>query len=448
MRTIPGALKIFSVSLFFILVLLTTGCQKANIQYGQQYVDNGITNIILVDSIAPVLSTILKDSVITSQSGIMQVGSYTDPYFGKTSSNSYLQLFPPTLADVLNNAQFDSLVVLMKCTGNYYGDSTLPITISVNQLNQELKLGDAQTTFSNYATFPINPSPLGTKSFVLRPLNLDSANIRVSDALGQQLFGMIRRRSDTLKDNTMFTNFFKGLNISATTNNNIYGLRDSVIMRLYYHQIDIEAEYKYFDFAFSNKPLQFNNIVADRSGTPLTALSTTNTTTSELFSTSSNNTGYLQASTGLYMKISFPTIRKLLERSDFVKIIRADLIVRPIQASYSSIYPLPPILNAAQTDGANEPGPLLSSAASTGAAATETGNLFFDGIYGINTAYSYDVTGYLLQEINHAAVNKDGLLLLAPSGSRYNTMNRLVIGDAFNQKNKLQLNVYYISVNK
>lgn len=447
MRTIPGVSKIFPVPVICFIVLITNSCQKTAIQYGQQYIDNGITNIILVDSIAPVVSTILKDSVITSQAGVLQVGSYKDPYFGKTTANSYLQLSPPPFQDLLNNAQFDSLVLLMKCNGSYYGDTTLPTTIAVTQLTQEITFVAGQTSFSNYASFPLNATPLGTRSFVLRPLTGDSANIRLSDAKGIELFNMLQTRSDIMKDNTVFTDYFKGLNISSLTSNNVFGMKDSAVMRLYYHQIDIAPEYKYFDFKFYNKPIQFNNIVADRTGTPLTALTSQNTTTSELFSTASNNIGYLQPATGLYLKISFPTIRALLERSDFVKIIRADLIVKPIANSYSSIYPLPPVLNAAQTDGANEPGRLLSST-TTGSAGTETGNLFIDGLYGINTTYSYDVTAYLTQELANAAFNKDGLLLLPPVATRYSAMNRVVVGDAFNAKNKLQLNVYYISVNK
>src|ERR1700712_2819647 len=140
MRNIPGAFKTISPALFFFILFFTVGCQKTAIQYGQQYIDNGITNIILVDSITPAVSTVYKDSVVSSQSGTLLVGNYQDPYFGKTSSSAYLQLAPPTLADLLNNAQYDSLVLLMKTRGGYYGDTLLPITISVNQLSQEIKL--------------------------------------------------------------------------------------------------------------------------------------------------------------------------------------------------------------------------------------------------------------------------------------------------------------------
>ncbi|MFT3935622.1 MAG: DUF4270 family protein [Chitinophagaceae bacterium] len=445
MRNFPGFLKFGSLAFTaFFLLFFSIGCQKTEINYGQQYLDAGISNIILVDSLTPSVSTIYKDSVITSQSGTILAGSYTDPYFGKTSTNSYLQLSTTSLADVLNNAQYDSLVLLMKCNGSFYGDTTLPITLSVTQLSQELKFAETQSYFYNINTWPANATPLGTRTFQLRPLAGDSANVKLDDAKGQELFNMIRLKDPILKDNALFTNYFKGLKVSATTNNNIYSFKDSVIMRLYYHQTDITLDNKYFDFAFSNKPLQFNNITADRSGTPLTALNTLN---NELPSTASNNIGYLQSATGLYLKVSFPTIRKLLERSDYIKILRAQLVIKPIQQSFSNYFSLPSQLYAAETDGANEPGANITSVVS-GASSTETGNLSIDDVYGTNTNYSYDVTSYLQTEILNAAINKDGLLLIPPTGTRFSAMNRLVIGNSQNANGKIQLNVYYISVNK
>lgn len=444
MRTIHRLIRLFPVTIITCCFLMAAGCQKTAIQYGEQYVDNGVTNIILVDSISPVVSTIYKDSVITSQGGSLLLGSYPDTYFGKTSAATYLQLAPPALTDLLNNAQYDSLALLMKCNGTYYGDTTALSTFSVYQLSQELKMAEGQTYFYNTSSFPVNSTALGSRSFRLRPLTGDSANIRLDDARGQELYDMIKNKSAILKDNILFTDYFKGLQVTAAGNNNIYGFKDSAVMRLYYHQTDITRENKYFDFTFYNKPLQFNRITADRTGTPLTALNTQN---NELSSAAAGNTGYLQAATGLYLKIGFPSIRKLLERTDFIKIIKAELVVKPLQNSYNGYYALPPVLYAAQTDGANEAGSAITSTVN-GASATETGNLSVDGVYGISTSYSYDVTSYLQQEITVAAINKNGLLLIPPSDTRFSTLNRLVVGDAQNVKNKLQLNVYYISVNK
>jgi len=444
MRNIPGVFKLIPLSLIILFTLFfTTGCEKTAIQYGQQYIDNGITNIILVDSISPSVSTIYKDSVPTSQTGTLLVGSYNDLYFGKTTTQSYLQLAPPKLEDLLSNAQYDSLVLLMKCTGGFYGDTTLPINIAVNQLSQEIKFAENQTSFFNINSWPVSGS-LGNRSFVLRPLTGDSANVRLSDAKGLELYNMILNKANILKDNAAFTDYFKGLQIAAISNNNIFNFKDSVVMRLYYHQTDITRDAKYFDFTFFNKPLQFNNITANRSGTPLTALNTVN---NELSSVTSGNIGYMQSATGIYLKIGFPSIRKLLERSDYIKIIKAELVIKPILNSYSGYLPPPPVLFGAQTDGANEPGSSIT-AVSNGSATTQSGNLFIDDVYGTSTNYSYDVTTYLQNEILNSAINKDGLLMIPGTDKRYSALNRLVIGDALNAKNKIQLNVYYISVIK
>ncbi len=430
--------------LFLLTVVVAAGCQKTTIQYGQDYVDNGLTNIILVDSIQPVVTTVFRDSVVTSQSGTVLAGNYIDPYFGKISASGYFQIRQPdALTDLLANAQYDSLVLRMNTNGTFYGDTTLPITLAVNQLAQELKLAEGQTYFFNTSAWPVAGN-LGTRSFVLKPQSGDSANIRLSDALGQDLYNKILNKSAIVKDKAQFTDYFKGIQIAASSQGNIIGLKDSIVMRLYYHQTDIARENLYFDFKFTDNTLQFNNVTADRSGTPLTAISFTNT---ELLSTAANNQGYLQPLTGLYLKISFPNIRKLLERTDYVKIIKAQLIVKPIINSYSPYLALPPTLNAFQTDGSNDPGLSLSNV-SGGNSTIQTGNLVVDYLYGTGTQYSYDVTSYLQNEITNSAVNKDGLLLLPPADKRFTQLNRLVIGDGQNAKNKLQLNLYYISVNK
>ena len=218
---------------------------------------------------------------------------------------------------------------------------------------------------------------------------------------------MLKSNSPILKDNAQFTNYFKGLRIEATSNGVSYGFKDSVVMRLYYHQTDVFRQNLYLDFALFNKSIQFNNISYDRSGTQLTILNTKN---NEAISTETGNNGYLQPGTGLYLKISFPNIRKLLERTDFIKIIKADLVVQPAAGSFNNFYSLPPVLQAATTDGGNEPGAALTTVTGT-VSATETGNLTIDNVYGTGTNYTYDVTAYLQQQIAIAANNKNGLSL-------------------------------------
>jgi Domain of unknown function (DUF4270) len=445
MRAMPVVYKSFSPIIFSILLLLCA-CQKTDIQYGQQYIDNGLTNIILVDSISPAVSTVFKDSIITSQTGTAMAGSYTDPYFGTVSSSSFVQLTPSTntLPDLLGNAQYDSIVVLLKNNGIYYGDTSLAATYYANQLTEEISLQD-QSYFFNTRSFSVNASPLGSSALTaIRPAFKDTARIHLADGFGSTLFSMLKRKSDTLKTNTVFLNYFKGLKITAPNSHAVYGFKDSVTMRLYYHEADLNRQDKYFDFTLNSKALQFNNIIYDRSGTPLTIL---NSTKKEVASAQTGNSGYLQSATGLYIKVSFPTLNQLLQRPDFIQLVKAELIIKPIINSYSIPYPLPPQLQASVTDALNEPGGALTIGSGS-ATITQNGNLLQDPINKNNTSYSYDVTSYLAHELTVTGQNEDGLILIPPAAARSAAFDRLVIGDARNPNvnARIQLKVYYVSV--
>ena len=442
---------IYCLSVLFSIAFFT-GCDKASIQFGQNYIDNGNTNIVLVDSMTVGISTAWKDSVITSQSAVILLGVAKDPYFGKTTATSYLSLAPATntIPDLLPNAQYDSISVLMKCNTDYYGDTTSIPTYSVRQLTTEIALPDAQFSFYNTSSFPVSSTVLGTRTLGIRPSNGDSVNIKLdnSNGLGATLFGMLRRKSDTLKTNSTFTRYFKGLQLSANGANVIYGFKDSIMLRLYYHEAGSAYTSKTFDFALNNSNFQFNNISADRTGTQLATLGASKR---EIGSPQTGNIGYLQSGSGLYLKVSFPNLRNLLTRSDYVKLISAQLIVKPVPGSYSYYgnFTLPPQLVAATTDALNEPGGVLTTSAG-GSTVTETGNLFIDYQDLINTSYSYDVTSYLISQLsllNNYQAN--GLLLIPPAGSRYSTLKRLVIGDSkFQDVNaRIQLKIYYVSVN-
>jgi len=445
--------KTTSCLLVLSSIALFAGCDKASIQFGQTYVNNNNTNIVLVDSMTVGVSTAFKDSVITSQPAAILLGVAQDPYFGKTTASSYLSLVPGTNTppDLLPNAQYDSIALLMKSNTDYYGDTTTIPTYYVRQLTTEIALPDAQFNFYNTSSFPVNPTPLGTRSMGIRPSNGDSVKIKLDDSngLGATLFGMLRRKSDTIKTNTTFTRFFKGLQLSANGANVVYGFKDSVVMRVYYHQTSNFYENKTFDFTLNNTNFQFNNIIPDRTGTLLTALGPNKR---EISSTQTGNIGFSQSASGLYMKISFPNLRNLLSRSDYVKLISAELIIKPLPGSYSYYgnFGLPPQLVASSTDVLNEPGGSLT-VVSNGSPVTQTGNLFVDYQNLDNTSYSYDVTSYLIAQLSLLnGYQNNGLLLIPPSASRFSSLKRLVIGDSKNPNvnARVQLKIYYVSVNR
>lgn len=85
--------------LSFVLLLLLSSfwfsCKKVDIKFGEQFLDNGYTQIMKIDTFNADLSTIRVDSFPTSSSGATLLGTYTDPYFGKITSQSYSEMIPP-----------------------------------------------------------------------------------------------------------------------------------------------------------------------------------------------------------------------------------------------------------------------------------------------------------------------------------------------------------------
>ena len=434
--------------LFLILpAVVLVSCDKTKIQFGQDYVDNSYSNIILVDTLTAQLSTVYSDSVSTTASGSLLAGNYNDNVFGKLSAKSFFEIVPPALTDLATNAAFDSLELIIRPDKSYYGDTTFNSQLSVYQLSNPLAFPLYQSQFYNTTDFSVDPNALGNVNTLIYPNNTDSISIHLSDAVGKNLFDLYKTKDYIMQSSSNFINYFRGLQLSATAGNMhaIYGFRDSVVMRLHYHETNVFNESKYIDFVFyNNDNTQFNEVKADRSGTPLSVFNGPN---KEVVSTITNNVAYLQNLTGFVPKIKFPTLRSLLLRPDFVKILKAELVIRPVKNSYNSITPLPPVLYAVPTDQSNTLGSPLNYVSTAGIVTTQTGSLVTDPVYDENTEYYYDITSYLQQQILISTNNQNGLLFVSPTPASLSTLNRVIIGDQKNTQGGLQLKIYYVSIN-
>ena len=210
-----------------------------------------------------------------------------------------------------------------------------------------------------------------------------------------------------------------------------------MIMRIYYHEPGLVVQNKTTDFRVVNLTTQFNQITADRTGTPVQSIGQSHT---ELPSSTSGNQVFFQPITSLYVKLLFPTITDVQAYQDYLSVMRAILIIKPVAGTYSPTYSLPPSINLALTTPSNTIGAQLNSGA---------GNLITDYLYGTKTSYSYDITPYIRAALLQGAVNnaKNGLILTTPANNFNTIFNRAVIGDALNplQSNQISLKIYYAS---
>jgi hypothetical protein len=431
-----------------VLALLgVISCTKPTINFGTDIGSDNSTDVKSVDTFGVKVSTVFLDSFPTSGSGTMLLGQYKDPYFGNIGSRSFLEItYPGTLPTLTNLSVYDSIELIMETNKTFYGDTSKIQRYQVSQLSGVLNYPGTQTAFYNINSIPFDPTVLGSVDVRINPTAGftsqkagDSVKVRLPDTMGKRFFNLLYNQSDTVKNAATFRGFFKGLVIypDSTMPGAIFGFKDSIFLRLYYHDPGIVMQPKFVDFPFTNKSNQFNNIYADRTGTPVESIGRQHP---EIPSTASGNASYLQPSTGIYVKLLFPNINTLLQYPDYLSVMRAELKINPVEGSFSPLFDLPPQVNLSTTTEANTLGSVLNAGA---------GDLTIDYGFGTNTAYTYDITGYIQQQMLQGSENlaKNGLLLTIPSNAYNTSFNRVVVGDQQNalKINQISLTIYYAS---
>lgn len=437
--TKPGlSLSLFTV---FLILVFFTSCKKADIQFGQDFIDNDYTKIIKTDTFAVNVSTVYIDSFATSAGGTGLAGVYRDNDFGLIKAKSFMQLAPPADEDIYKNTSYDSTRLVLKLNRTYYGDTSKPLHIAVYRVTDDINFPESATQFFNTTSFATAGTPIAEQTIYLRPNGIDSLiSIPVSDVLGKEWMSMLQNKADDIRTTDNFLLYFKGIAITATGDDGVvFGFQDSAHIDLHYTKRDIYSTDMIAKFSMVNNTKQFNNISINRTGTLLQGISSTN---KEISSTQTGNTGFLQSITGTRVKITVPNIRALLNAAGYVKISSATLQLKPLTGSFNSTYRLPATLGLAPTDATN-----LQTAGdlTTAAGVVQTGSLYIDDLYGVDTRYTYDLTTYLQAQIAISETNKNGLLLHLPS-SEFTTFNRLLLGSQQQKTDRIQLLIYYISV--
>jgi len=436
--------KLFSKFLWLLISVSLFSCKKVDIRFGDQFLDNGYTQIIKVDSFAAELSTIHVDSFPTSSSGVSLLGGYQDPYFGKITAQCYSEMVPPTYVDSFLGTTFDSICLLMVPNRTYYGDSTIPVTLNVHRVNQIINgYEEDLNKIYNNRQFTVDPTALGSKTVYVRPLRRDSIKIRLSDALGMEFLSKLKNPNDKdMRTLDAFVKYFNGIRVSASGPNGFaFGCKDSLVIRMYYKKPDLFLLNKNYDITIGAKFHHFNQISVDRSGTVLKDLAVKK----QMPSTETGNAAYTSYISGAMAKVRFTSLRDILKIPNYTKIIRATLVVRPLRGSYSPNFALPPQLRMSSTTIQNQIGYDLAYFAN-GSSIPQYGSLELDYLYGENTNYAYDVTSYVNLLINEPSLSNNGLLMLPPSPAMETSFNRIAVGNRSNSLGKVELLIVYAAV--
>ncbi|WP_160290265.1 DUF4270 family protein [Flavihumibacter solisilvae] len=388
-----------------VCLLLWTACTR-EAQYIETVTPSENPYLVQVDSFQGNFTVYREDSFVTSTSAFALAGFHHDPDFGTVRSEHFVQMGLPTIPELANSARFDSIELVLKLNDASYGDTMSRFALQAYRLEEQLY--NEKKIFYNTSRFTATQS-LGSFNAVVRPQADDSIRFLLSASFGSELFGLLRTKSVITGNEEQFLQYFKGLRLAVDTSqtNVMFGFGKDLVMRLHYHEDDGNIHRKSIDFIPSASPYQFNYIFRRYGNSELSPLQSSKDANAALM----NNRFFLQEFFRIRTVIDFPDISQLPKTADFVKVLNAQLEIRPVSTT-GSYYGLPPALNVYQLQADQTMvGPILNSEGSA-----QDGDLSLDAVYGKDTRYLFDVTNYVLQEIGADNYSSQKLVLAIGGG--------------------------------
>ncbi|WP_207433767.1 DUF4270 family protein [Sabulibacter ruber] len=412
--------------------------QEPGTQIGTSYTDTATVSASTV---------LLKDSIFALGASRVQVGTMTDPNFGTVTARTFAEFGPlafPTHADSIDVTKgADSLIINLDY--NYaIGTTSQPTTINVHRLTEGFR--DDDTYFST-RKLAYNNTTVGSVTFLPQP----DATYKNPNDTSQTLPVLIRIKItgnyanevlQALAQTSTVDNFVtavKGLTFSPEegSSSSIIGfLPMSTYTTLTLHYKSKKNIAKVTGFVFTDR--YYNQIEADRTGTPLASLTANGNTLSSL---EAGNRTFLQAGTGLMTKINMPYLanfrKSLTGENQHLAINKAELIIPLVESTVLTAKDsamLPSVISVVEATASNRiattqgvPNSLVAEG------TTQRATLQYRGKAG-GYVYVVNITSYI-QNLLYNRMNNNGLILL-PSEINSNvstptnlaqTVNRAII---------------------
>ncbi|MDR1153116.1 MAG: DUF4270 domain-containing protein [Bacteroidales bacterium] len=445
--------KIACAGLFF-LGLLFGSCKNEDFKIGV-YLPESHAKVGMIDTVTIKVSNMIAvDSVVTSNKAIGFSGIYTDPQIGTVQTQTYVEFSRTTDSENDRYAKFDSVTLVLRPNGNYYGDTVKYASFKVSKLINKIEKREDGYLYST-SRVPVGDQLTDTM-LRIKVRQQKNFEITLPESFGEWLFQGILRNADAFTtDNYLKT--FPGISISPGAGSNcMHGLAitDSTCMiRIYYHVSTTYKEDKIMTFKV-NSANSFYHLDNDRAKFPAY-----NAKSDPVPSSQTDNKGIVMSGTPLYTRLEFPHLNELLSLGHIVKIQQATLYVRPVDHSYDTV-PLPPQLHIYYFDPTSNT-PLSSAIRPPGGdtnTGVQTGNLpenYQNILRPDFPQYTFDITDFISTQLGKVGYSKWALSLIIPDDSRETTLQRLVFGDqkywyrndSQSMDNRIKVEVVYVVYN-
>lgn len=429
----------------FMIALLCSGCFKTPLPI-EENVQTYDPDIVYLDNYKIDLATYKTDSFVTSGHNVFMVGTHTDSAVTKMSTDAYLEVELPSVNPVKDRAVlFDSLVIKLNTTGNYYGDTLLAYRLNIFRLTQNIENDDeADSIFFYPRRFSREAGPMAQVNMMIKPVRKKEFTVRLPDSLGIAWMQKLKNDHDDIQSQYNFRNYFKGLCLATDSsfNQNLFFFTtgsDKNIIELHYREQNAISTAKVLSFPYRSTR-QFNNIQFNHAGL---FFSSFNLFRKQLRSSAATG-GKAVVSNFIpsFAKITFPDLLSVKELHPYLKIVKATLEIKPSGQTAHYPYKLPPQLTMHVSNGDNRFDGVLSDL--TGQ-QQQTGNLAIDDLYGRETKYSFDVTQYINQLLSEGNYSNKALFLGVAVGKGDTDAQRLIINSE-NGSSGIKLKLYVLGL--
>ena len=426
----------FKLLYLSFVVLLSCADDTTTYTVGEDFIELE-SRVIVTDTLTIKASTVQLDSIETSSSNVLLIGSLHDSEFGNLSSKSFLKIHSSDY-NINDDAVYDSIGVILHYNRYYHGDTTQIQTYRIHEIIEDFEPDDNDVnTFYNTSSLKYNGTALGELNFTPYPNKKDSIYIPLNTEFGRSIFKKIQ--DDDINDSDDLEKIFKGITILSDENSNmVLGFnRQTMVMRMYYtidSENDEENEY-YNDFTIDNTYKSFNNITNDKSGTLLSSISNSEENLSTL---KTNNKAYIQAGSALYMRLEIPHIKTFNSLEQDGTAISATLKFYPNIDSHKANVNADSLVIFIVDHKNRFVSELTGFDSSTSYAKLNSQNNEFDSDY----YYTADISSFFEEVQNSTTDLNYSLLLQFPSNN--NTVNKIKIYDTTQPDKKMKIDLTYL----
>lgn len=414
--------------------MATVSCGVDSSEIGTDFFTGGVLDYSLSDTSTVKLSTIAFEKLQTNSNSRILVGTHADEKLGRITASSFFQVAPSSSIDFQGkDITYDYLALHLNYDDYSYYDTASMLTLSIHRVVEKMK-ADGDGYLYNTSSFSTANESLGELTFSPWPNREDSIEIKLSDTLGKELFAKAMSGHDDLSSTEAFLKYFHGLAIltDTTSSSCMIGFSKTPEMRIYYtDRSTTPITQKYISLSVSSGNIIFSNIQSNRVNTKLYTLSSPK---EKLPSESTDNISYLQAGTGLALRIDMPYLRDLKQVTNFY-VRLAVLEVYVVKKSNTELTPLPHSFSIYKIDKNNT---MYEQFLGT-PILTEDPDLQRD------THYTLNVTSFVKEQMELQQTNENGLVFLMNTDYAASADRLYAAGKTSNYNTRLIL--YYTTVN-